>query len=142
MTPISEKTLQLLDNVERFAQRKFQFRSQVSALIEIARARQQEKVLEDIIFLAKFLRNAHALIQRIGPAGEGYPKLSTEFQESLEKFSTLLKTIVKESPEDVKNSFRQLFFSLSRQSLENLIQFSADLSWIKNYTIDMKQGIF
>lgn len=132
----------VLDEVERFAGRKLQYRADIIVLMELAVSYQQRRMFDDVMFLAKFLKNAHHILQRIGPNDEGYPKLSAEFREALEKFTTLVKTIIKEGPEDVKQSFTARFFTLTQQSLTNLLQLAADVSWVKNYTIDTKRQIF
>lgn len=111
-------------------------------MVDLAVADQQKYMFDDIIFLAKFLWNSYNVMQRIGASGEGYPKLSAEFQESFEKFSTLVKTLIKEGPEEVKESFKTTFFPMSQDTLSNLIQFASELSWLKNYSIDMKKSLF
>lgn len=142
MLSTRRETAELLSDVEQFAQRQLRYRSEISAFIDIATTHQQQKIFEDIIFLAKFLWNAYNLMQRIGPMGEGYSKLSGEFRDSLEKFSTLIKTLIKEGPEELKEKFKAMFFSMSSEHLNNLIQLSCDLSWLKNYSIDTKHSLF
>lgn len=158
------ETAKLLDEIEVFAQRKLRYRPEISALLElvprgsakgiplgdfalgstpltIASGLGRREMLADIIFLAKFLWNVYNLMQRIGPAEEGYPKLSAEFRDALEKFSTLIKTLIKESSEEMKEKFKTTFFSLSQESMSNLVQLASDLSWLKNYAIDTKKSL-
>lgn len=142
MQQVSDATDNLLDTVEHLAQRKLQYRAQISQLIELARTQRRERLFEDAIFLAKFLWKSSNLMHRIGPADEGYPKVSAEFRDALEKFSTMIKTLVKESPDDIKDSFVSTFFAMTRESLDHLLRLAAELSWLKNYTIDTKQPLF
>jgi len=142
MQQVSNATDSLLDDVERLAQRKLQYRAQISQLIEVARTRRRERLFEDAIFLAKFLWNANNLMHRIGPADQGFPKLSAEFRDALEKFSTTIKTLVKESPDDIKKSFISTFFATTQESLDHLLRLAGDLRWLKNYTIDTRQSLF
>lgn len=142
MQQVSDATNNLLDNVEHFAQRKLRYRTHVAQLIELARERHQQRLFEDTIFLAKFLWNASGIMHRIGPADQGYPKLAAEFRDAVEKFSTLVKTLAKESPDEVKQSFILTFFAMTQESMDHLIALAADLSSVKNYIIDTKQPLF
>lgn len=144
MNPISStpaETPELLDDVERFAERRFHYRSEIEILIQLATTNEQKKLFEEIIFLAKFLWSSYNVMQRIGPTGEGYTKLSSEFNDSLEKMTTLIKTLIRASPEDFKDKFKTLFFSISQGSMNNLLRLVADLSWLKNYSIDTRHSI-
>lgn len=138
MMPVRAETVALLNAVEQFAQRKLQYRPQISVLIDLTESYQQKRIFEDIIFLAKFLWNAYNLMQRIGPTGEGYPQLSAQFRDAHERCSTLIKTLIKEGPPELKEQFKTLFFSVSHESMNNLIDLCSDLSWLKNYSIDTK----
>jgi len=142
MVMIRSETRTLLDSVEHHTGHELQLRDRISLLMEMAVAHRQEHVFHDLIFLAKFLWNSYNVMQRIGSDAEGYPKLAAEFRDSVEKFSTLVKTLVKEGPEEVKESFKADFLRLSGDSLDNLIRLARDLSWIKNYSIDTRQPIF
>ena len=142
MLTVQQKALELLDTIERFAQRKFRYRTEISTMLELAVSRNQKRVFEDIMFLAKFLWNSYNLMQRLGPMGEEHPKLTAEFRESLEKFSTLMKALLKEGPDDIKESYKVNFFTMSQESMNNLIQLASELSWLKNYSIDTKQPLF
>jgi hypothetical protein len=77
-------------------------------------------------------------MSRIGMDGEGFNKLSAEFQSSIEKTSALLKTIVKESPDDIKQHFVSNYFSLDQAAFANFTRLLEDLGWVKNWQIDGK----
>ena len=136
----SVQALEFLGDVERFANRKLYYRSEIATLVRLAMTYPQKGIFEEIIFLAKFLWNSYNIMQRIGPGGEGYPKLSAEFRDTLEKMTTLIKTLIKEGPEEVKEKFKTLF-SMSHESMNNLLRFIDDLSWVKNYSIDTQRSI-
>src|SRR5713101_5796458 len=132
----SVQALEFLGDVERFANRKLYYRSEIATLVRLAMTYPQKGIFEEIIFLAKFLWNSYNVMQRIGPAGEGYPKLSAEFRDTLEKMTTLIK----EGPEEVREKFKTLF-SMSHESMNNLLRLIDDLSWVKNYSIDTQRSI-
>ncbi len=136
MTSIRHETAQFVRELELYSSKKLHHPDEVATLIDLARAQNLIDVLEDAAFHAKFLTKALAVMQRIGAEGEGYPQLAAEFQASLEKASTLLKTLVKESPEDTKQHFVQTFFSLRQESFTELLDLMQDLTVVKNWRVD------
>ena len=136
MIAIRLETQTYLDAVEQFAHRKFQFRDDLGLLTDLSESRNMKQLFDDILFFAKFVSNANNVLKRAGVHSEETQKLSAEFKESLEKSSTLLRTLVKEAPEEVKKDFTARFFSLSQESVSNLLSLLYELSWIKNYSLD------
>lgn len=133
---MKHETAEFLDQLEKYANRKLHFRPEVGTLIEIAKDSGKAQVFEDIVFFAKFISNSSKVMSRVGVMGEGYEKLAVEFKESLEKVSTLLKTLVKDSPEEIKTVFTHRFFQLDQESLEMFMKLLSDLTWVKNWVVD------
>ncbi len=129
-------TATFLRDLELLAHRKLNFPRELGMLIDLARNQAMVQPLEDAIFHAKFVTKTQEVMKRIGPLGEGFDKLSTEFQSSMEKTTTLLKTIVKDSPNESKQVFVEMFFSMDQQSFSNLMSLLGDLSWVKNWQVD------
>lgn len=137
---IRKETETYLDTVEEYTHRKFRFRDEVGVLVDLAATRTMERLFDDILFLAKFVSNANAILKRTGTGSEDTVKLSAEFKENLEKASSLLRTLVKEAPEEIKQHFLSSFFSLSRDGMNNLLALLYELTWIKNYKLDRKKA--
>ncbi len=137
---IRKETETYLDTVEEYTHRKFRFRDEVGVLVDLAATRTMERLFDDILFLAKFVSNANTILKRTGTGSEDTVKLSAEFKENLEKASSLLRTLVKEAPEEIKQHFLSSFFSLSRDGMNNLLALLYELTWIKNYKLDRKKA--
>ena len=133
---ISQETSALISSVQEFSRNKLRHADDLAILVELSRLRRQDQVLDDICFLSKFLVNTTTVMQRIGPDGEGYDKLSREFSENLEKANTFVRLLVKEAPEEVKRHFVTTYFALTPVALESLMQLLYDVSWVKNWNID------
>jgi len=127
---------QFLKDLEEHFGRHLAYPAEVGSLMQQASDQGLDEVFRDAIFHAKFVTKTRELMGRIGRDGEGFDKLSLEFQNSIEKSSALLKTIVKESPEDFKQRFVGQFFGLDQESLGNLLRLLDDLSWVKNFELD------
>ena len=93
-----------IQNLEIYANRKLSFPKEIAWLLDFARHGMQQ-AFDDAIFHAKFVVKTQEIMKRIGPGGDGFDKLSAEFKVSLEKTTTLLKTLVKEAPEETKRNF-------------------------------------
>ncbi len=132
------ETLFFLAELEKYSNRKLAFAKEVAQLLDLAWASNKQQVFEDIAFFAKFVTHANSIMKRIGRDGEGYDKLASEFQGSMEKATTLLRTLVKDSPEEIKQPSIKNFLSMDHQSLSQLIKLLEDFSWIKNWMIDGK----
>ncbi|MBI3587106.1 MAG: hypothetical protein HY088_08260 [Ignavibacteriales bacterium] len=135
---IRPATAQFIKELEVASDRKLHYPQEIAQLIDLAHEGGKVEVLEDVVFHAKFLTKSFGVMKRIGMDGEGYDKLSAEFQTGMEKVTTLLKTIIKESPAEIKNYFVGMFFSLSHENLANLMKLLVDLAMIKNWMLDGK----
>ncbi len=102
---LQPSTESLLSDVEQFAHRKFRYRLEIGLLVEAAGTESLRRVWEDVLFNAKFLTNAYGLLKRVGSDSPDTVKLSSEFQDGVEKVSTLLRTLIKENPDEVRDLF-------------------------------------
>jgi hypothetical protein len=133
------ETLNFLRELERFFDRTLSFRDEVGMLIEVAGQKGKMGAFNDAIFLAKFITKSMGVMKRIGVDGEGYDKLSAEFQSNIQKVSAFLKEILEVAPEDARRSMAPFFLSLTHDSLEHLMILLSDLAIVKNWVLDGKQ---
>ncbi|MGH2567965.1 MAG: hypothetical protein ACRDGA_06460, partial [Bacteroidota bacterium] len=91
--------------LEAYARREFAYRTEIGWFIELAWSSNRAEVLEDAAFHAKFITRSFDIMRRIGRDAEGYTKLESEFKSSTEKALTLLRTLAKDSPDEVKQHF-------------------------------------
>lgn len=125
-------------SVEASSGRPFNFPEQVAQLLECANRFGMTEVFEDASFHAKFVLRAREVMQRVGKDGDGFDKLAAEHQTSIEKTTTLIRTLVKEADEEVKQRFVKDFFALDQESFSRLNGLLADLSQVKNWQVDGK----
>jgi hypothetical protein len=137
MTPRPE-TEQFVSELQKFSERLFIHKDAIAVLLDEARARGTMQVFEDLVFLAKFLSKTYDLLRRIGPDGDGFQKISAEFQENLERANTFVMTLVKESPKPVKQNMVENFLRLDQESMTRFMALLRELAWVKNWMIDGK----
>ncbi len=127
---------QFVEQLRIFASGRLNFPQEVTDLLDLSRDHHLEQVFLDAIFHAKFAVKTKDIMSRIGRDAQGYDKLSAEFQNSVEKTTTLLKTIFKEAPAETKQRFVNGFLRLDQESFGNLTKLLEDLSWVKNWEVD------
>lgn len=135
---IRNEITEFIRSVEASSGRALNFPGEISQLIACADRFGMTEVFEDAAFHAKFVLRARDVILRVGKDGDGYDKLAAEHQAGLEKTTTLLRTLVKEAEDGVKQRFVKEFFPLDEESFSRLNGLLADLSRIKNWQVDGK----
>jgi hypothetical protein len=134
----NEKYTTFVKAVEESSRKKLRFSTETALLLEIAATQNLSAAFEEAMFDAKFLTKTRNVMQRIGPGGEGYDKLASEFQSSVEKCSALLRSIAEHGSHDFGQEFVDTFLVIDQGGLENLLGLCADLSSIKNWQVDGK----
>lgn len=125
-----------IEKVDAFSKNRLRNKEDLSILLQISRDDGKEQVFDDLTFHAKYIYRLFGILKRTSPDAEAYPKLSAEFTDGVEKVNTLMRTLVKEAPDDIKQQFKSKYFSMTHASMENVMSISYDLSWIKNWHID------
>lgn len=126
----------LLDEIERVSGKQFQYRSDIEFLMSVAQLRSMENLFSELTFYAKFITSAFTLLQRAGIGSEEVRKVAAECEVTIEKTSTLTKTLIKESSDSMKHEFITRFLTQSPEALASFVSLMRELSWIKNYTLD------
>jgi len=135
---LSTLTKELLSKIHETSGGTLQRSFDLGALLEVSLQHNTRAILDDLAFHAKFIVKTFELMKRIGKEGEGYDKLYKEFSASLEKSRQMILQILESAPNDVKALFTSQYLSLSTISMEQLMQLIHDLSWYKNYLIDVR----
>lgn len=135
---ISVETKDFVERLDSFSHHKLTHRDAFTMLIELGRHSNQQRRIEEIAFLSKFLSNTYGILKRSTSETEGYEKLTREFQENLNKVTDELKKLIELAPEDTKENFSSTFLTMSTQSFENLLDLLHDFSWLKNWYIEKK----
>jgi len=133
---IRSEVSRFIDSVDSFAQNRLTNKDDLAILVQLSQDQSKEQLLDDLTFHAKYVHRLYGIMQRTTPESDVYPKLSAEFTDGVEKVSSLMRTLVKEAPEEIKEKFKQLYFSMTHEGLQNLLNVAYDLSWIKNWNID------
>jgi len=133
---LSESTLLLLQQIDAFSGRKLGRSNDLGVLIEIAAGHNRGKALAELSFVAKFLSKTHGILQRIGPEGEGFGRLSEEFTRNLERARIVFAEMLAHCPDDERMVLHARYLALTAAALQEMLALLYDLSWYKNWLID------
>jgi hypothetical protein len=130
-----------LDDVERFAGRKFHFRREMEYLFICSTQSAMRNIYDDLLSTAKFVSNAHSILKRVGPDNQEIGNLVREYQESLKNSTRLLRLLLSSAHDPTADEIERELFLQTQPGLENLLNFLYDLSWIKNFILDNEQRV-
>jgi len=133
---IRQEISSFVDRVDSYSRDRLKNKQDISILLQVSRDHGQEQVFDDLTFHAKYIYRLFGIMKRTSPDSEAYPKLSAEFQHGVEKVSMSMRSLLKLGPDDIEQRFTDKYFSLTHAGMENLMNISHDLSWIKNWNID------
>ena len=139
ISPNSREIAIFIGDLQNYSNLKLFHPAELETLLRAADARGLRRMLMDAAFHAKFAVKTRDLVKRIGPGADGFEKLSSECQSSIERSIELLRAIIKEEHEPAKSLFVEKFFAVDRGSLADLFQLFSDLAWMKNWEIDGKE---
>jgi hypothetical protein len=79
-------------------------------------------------------------MKRIGPNGEGYDKLQSEFNDNIERITLHLKEFAADLAGEVQQQFTQKYFQMNHISMSHLLNLLSDLTWVKNWQIENRES--
>lgn len=133
----------ILTEVDRLSNNRLYFRDDIEILIKLAHQSCKFELLEEISFHAKFSNGLLKVIQRKDPVVEEIfiLKASSEYKDSLQKVIKLLEDLLKEGNDFIRTIFKEKYLELNQQCLYNLNNLCSDLSYLKLYFNDLKDGV-
>jgi hypothetical protein len=126
----------ILGEVDRLSGGRLRCRADLGILLGLGLREDRRLVLENLAFSAKFLARARGMMERIGPGGKGYDPLAAEFSLHMEKASSLIRSLLEDAQEEVRERFVSRYLALEPEALRNMLALCGDLGWYKNWLID------
>ena len=132
----------ILSEVEKLSNSSLFFRDDLEILIKITQQSGKFLMLEELSFHAKFSNGLLKVIQRKDPVVEKtfLLKASNEYKDSLQKVVKLLEELLKDGSDFIRTIFKEKYLELNQQCLYNLNNLCSDLSYLKLYFNDLKDG--
>ena len=133
----------ILTELDRLSNNRLYFRNDLEILVKITQQSGKYELLEEISFHSKFSNGLLKLIQRKDSVIEEtfFLKASNEYKDGLQKVVKLLKDLLKEGNDFIRTIFKEKYLELNKQCLYNLNNLCSDLSYLKLYFNDLKDGV-
>ena len=143
---ISKATTYLINDLNQFSNSKLKNIEDISLIIETSSLTQQQKLLNEILFTAKYLNGLGKILQKNLPLNSNKNgslgsddidrtkiKITKEFEENIQNLISKLRFLFKNIKIEDKEKFENKYFSLTRSSMINLTILIYDLAWLKTY---------
>jgi len=127
---------QFLEELEAGLGRKMEFRREIAQLIDAAVRGSAQDAFWQMTFDAKFALKTNEVMKRIGPTGDGYQKLTSEFQSALDRITRNTRLLLSHAPPEVAAAWGDRFLTLEPNSFSNLMILLGDLARMKNWEVD------
>ena len=131
-----DDTEKYLNAVERYAGKRLQYRTHIATLIDLAVRGQHQVVFERIIFLAKFITRGFDILRRSGIVADETKNLADEIEKNLREVTGLLRTLCAIDPAASSALVLDRFISPSPDSVAALGELLAELTWLKNFSLE------
>ena len=127
-------------NVEIFSKGQLKKTEDLQRLIEFSFKEKKINKLEETAFYSKYLQGLLKIIQRGETSlnDEVFSRYQKEYFDNIEKIKSNLQEIIKNSGDFYKSIFIEKYFSLTKESMQNLNDLCYDLSWVKMYLNNSK----
>ena len=131
-----QRITDFVDELDRYSGGILSRKDDLRFLLELAIVNHEEEGFDRLAFLSKFVAKSRKIMERIGPNGEGYDRISGELSAALGEMEILLKqlTAFADTPERLR--FSQTYLAQTPDSLRDLFSLIDDLCWYKNWKID------
>jgi hypothetical protein len=133
---LSKETERFLEQLDVLSNNSLVHRKEIGTLLELSRDRNAREQLAELAFTAKFCWSSYSIMKRIGPAGESYDRLKSEFDENAIKSLSAIRELLKHSSDEDRAHFDEIFLSNTQASLQARLDLYHGMSWIKNWLID------
>jgi hypothetical protein len=131
---ISDDTTKLLLDINDFSDDFIKHNYEISILVEAAFTAGDKDEFEKVIFTGKYLNGLKTIMSRnVSSDKSARERIENEFKVNTGKLIKYLKDIVENTDEETKKYFRENYFSLTGNSLDNVLSLAGDLSLIKKY---------
>jgi hypothetical protein len=137
----TNQLISFLEHTESLTDKKIKNFDDVSRLLEIIFKDGLENILETLAFNSKYLHGLFKIVQtndeNISP--DYFGKVTKEYSEYTQKVKDNLELILAGATDFYREIFREKYFTLTRESLENLNDLCNDFAQIKLFLNEKKR---
>lgn len=133
---LSPPVTAFLEALDRFAPHPLQRRDDFALLCEAAYLGGEERHLDELAFLGKFVLRTFAIMRRIGSGGEGYDRLAAESETVMGKIREHWTALMEHVSPEERKRLEDRYLGLTPRAFQELLALLQDAGWYKNWSID------
>lgn len=111
----------------------------LGGFLQHAQNRGTPEAVGELAFKGKYLTRLQLTMRRQTPESELYEKLEQEFSRTVHEFHAMVSDFFADAEEEQRAMVERHYLAVSHDALRNLMQLAEDLTWLKNWELEMTQ---
>ncbi len=130
-----------IEEIESYSGNRLKRKDDLTTLIELGYSNNQNDVIEDLCFTAKYVQGLLRVLKKAADNSEiqNTAQIKTDLSTNLETVKEKIENLLINSDEKTVNYLRKTYLELSQNSFFNLTELLNDLEWTKKYLNQIKR---
>ncbi len=131
----------IIDEVNQFSNNKLKLKNELFIIINSAIKNNQKEQLSDLAFTSKYVKGLMRVLltAQNNPEVKNFEQIQNDLSTNIQKSIELIKDILINESDEIKNEFQNKFFEVNNVSFENFNLLLSDLEWLKMYLNYLKR---
>ena len=136
-----ENITDFIEEIENYSGNRLKRKDDLTTLIELGYSNNQNDVIEDLCFTAKYVQGLFRVLKQAAGNSEiqNTARIKTDLSVNLEKVKEKIEELLINSDEKTGNYLKKTYLELSQNSLFSLTELLNDLEWTKKYLNQVKR---
>lgn len=136
---VSPQVSDIIELLSKYAGGRLHDQVMLGRILQHAADRDTPQAVGDLAFKAKFLTRLQMTLRSQTPETELYGKLEQEFSRAVHEFHAMVKEFTTDADEEFRTMVERHHLAVTQQALRHLMQLAEDLTWLKNWELEMTQ---
>lgn len=136
-----QSPVMLLKEVDEFSSKQLKKREGLQILFEEIFKRNNEPLLEEIAFSAKYVEGLKRVLEegRKNPEVKNLEQVKQDYTANVTKIFELLKEVISSADDATRQQFEAAYLQMTQESFLNFRSLLHDLDWTKRYLNHQKR---
>ncbi|MBN1448611.1 MAG: hypothetical protein JXA28_11825 [Bacteroidetes bacterium] len=136
---VSSQVRDIIDLLSTYTGGRLHDTTMLGRFLQHANDRGAPDSIGDLAFAAKYLTRLQVTMRRQTSGTELYAKLEQEFSRSVHEFHAMVTAFIEDANAEFRVSVQRNHLAVTQEALERLMQLAEDLTWLKNWELEMTQ---
>jgi len=136
---VSPQVRDIIDVLSTYTRSRLHDAGMLGRFLQHASDRDAPESIGDLAFKAKYLTRLQGTMRAQTAETELYAKLEEEFSRSIHEFHALVTAFVADADTEFRSMVERHHLAVTPEALRHLVQLAEDLTWLKNWELEMTQ---